>query len=195
MCSGHKPVRAFQASFNNWMKRDSRPIRGWRLYAVPNREMCSIYRVSQRNENLNKFPFDKVVSMNYKPTHLVIRRLNKCILSVVDRSKTTACWVDEQVIGQINILTRVSAFSQKSCLCCALPWCQESFGNKFRKLKQNCLVIVLIFFLLLCFLFMFTVFLLKGRNSKGINVRFSLDFYTVSSEFEVLLYEEERFLL
>lgn len=83
--------------------------------------------------------------MNYKPTHLVIRQLNKCILSVVDRSKPSACWVDEQVIGQINILTRVSAFSQKSCLCCALPWCRESFGNKFTKLKQNCLIIILIF--------------------------------------------------
>lgn len=85
--------------------------------------------------------------------------------------------------------------SQKPCLCCVLPWCQESLGNKFRKLKQNCLIIVLIFFLLLCFLFMFTIFLFKGRNSKGINVRFSLDFYTVSSAFEALLYEEERFLL
>lgn len=79
------------------------------MYVVPNHEICSVYKVSQRNENLNKFSFDSVVSTNYKPALQVIRRLNNCILLVVDRSKTSACWVEEQVIGQINIVTRVSA--------------------------------------------------------------------------------------
>lgn len=100
----------------------------------------------------------------------MIRRLNKCILSVVDRSKTSARWVDEQVIWQINILTRVSAFSQKSRLCSALPWCQDIFGNKFRKLEQSCLISVFIFFLAFSLVLVYCI-PSQSRNSNGINVR------------------------
>lgn len=72
------------------MKGDFRKIRGGdALYVVPNHEVCSIYKVLQRNENLNKFYFDYLVSVNYKPKHPVIRLLNKCILLIVDRSKST----------------------------------------------------------------------------------------------------------
>lgn len=74
------------------MKRDFRQIRlGDPLFVVPNHEICNIYKVLQRNENLNKFYFDYLVSMNYKLKPTVIRLLNKCILLIVDRSKST-CW-------------------------------------------------------------------------------------------------------
>lgn len=74
------------------MKGDFRKIRARdALYVVPNHEICSIYKVLQRNENLNKFYFGCLVSMNYKLKHPVIRLLNKCILLMADRSKST-CW-------------------------------------------------------------------------------------------------------
>ena len=74
------------------MKGDFRKIReGDALYVVPNHEIGSIYKVLQRNEKLNKFYFDYLVSVNYKLKHLVRRLLVKCILLIVDRSKST-CW-------------------------------------------------------------------------------------------------------
>lgn len=74
------------------MKGDFRKIRERdALYVVPNHEICSIYKVLQRNENLNKFYFGYLVNMNYKLKHPVIRLLNKCILLIADRSKST-CW-------------------------------------------------------------------------------------------------------
>lgn len=73
------------------MKGDFRKIRrGDALYVVPNHEIGSIYKVLQRNENLNKF-FCYPVSTNYKLKHPVIRLLNKYILLIVGRSKST-CW-------------------------------------------------------------------------------------------------------
>lgn len=74
------------------MKGDFRKIRrGDALYVVLNHEICSVYKVLQRNENLNKSYFDYLVSMNYKLKHPVIRLLNKYILLIVGRSKST-CW-------------------------------------------------------------------------------------------------------
>lgn len=76
------------------MKGDFRKIRRRNaLYVVPNHEIGSIYKVLQRNENLNNF-FYYLVSMNYKLKHPVIRLLNKCIILIVDRSKKVHAGVD-----------------------------------------------------------------------------------------------------
>lgn len=58
-----------ERGFQEDQKRDA-------LYVL-NHEICSIYKVLQRNENSNKSYFDYLVSMNYKLKHPVIRLLNK----------------------------------------------------------------------------------------------------------------------
>lgn len=64
--------------------------RGDALYVVPNHDICSIYKVLQRNENLNKFYLDCLVTMSYKLKHPVTRLLIKCILLILIGAKVRA---------------------------------------------------------------------------------------------------------
>lgn len=71
------------------MKGDFRKIRGGdALYVVPNHEICTIYKVYKEMKIKINFTLS---SLNYKLKHPVIRLLNKCILLIVDKSKST-CW-------------------------------------------------------------------------------------------------------